>query len=624
MTEKKRNTTLALCFLASFVALAPAVVLADAVLPTNASIGEESYALENPGMFSAQVSNFRATIRSYMLVDEQFVQEQGEPLATTPRPPDEKLSAGPLDMVTTWDVTYYPYSIHFEEIEGAPQVVRKLKSDPRHPEKEDGFLSLFRTDPVFTVVRESDEEITMVWPDPASDQSTLFIERTWKVAGDYMLDGGIRMINLGEQEVSGRMNLVVSAWDSPRKGGGAGCGMMFAAPPDIMQVVCKVGEDLNEEEQADIAESGSIGMGVAPSFTGVNSRYFLMAAIPREGEAVQCLAAGNRIGSFAAILQWEKFRLKPAADSCLPTWLPAENAVSGRLRCIDAEGLLGIEGDYDVSALGTAYSRAVARVSSEVEKDRLEEAKNSLLPGNVDEFTFSAYIGPKFIDELEKVGVGLEDTINFWVLGFLCKPMLWLLRTSYDLVPSWGLAIILLTLIVKLITIYPTQKSMVSMRKMSELKPKMDEIRKKHEGDKTKMNQAMMDMYKREKVNPMGGCLPMLLQMPIWIALYRTIYGAVDLYQEPLFLWINDLSSPDPYYVMPFLLGALMFAQQKMTPVMGDQTQAKVMMYMMPVMFTVFMLFLPSGLVFYILVNTLLAIGHQWWVRRPLRAKAKA
>ena len=201
---------------------------------------------------------------------------------------------------------------------------------------------------------------------------------------------------------------------------------------------------------------------------------------------------------------------------------------------------------------------------------------------------------------------------------------MWLLRLSYSIVPSWGLAIIFLTLVVKALTLYWTQKSMVQMRRMAELKPKIDVLKEKYKDDKAGLNTATMDLYKREKVNPMGGCLPMLLQMPVWIALYRTIYGAVDLYQAPLFLWIRDLSSHDIYFVLPLLLGGLTFLQQKMTPTAGDPAQAKMMLWMMPIMFTTFMLFLPSGLVFYILVNTLLSIGHQLWMNRrmtPVKAK---
>ena len=197
------------------------------------------------------------------------------------------------------------------------------------------------------------------------------------------------------------------------------------------------------------------------------------------------------------------------------------------------------------------------------------------------------------------------------------------MRLSYSVVPSWGLAIVFLTLIVKLLTLYWTQKSMTSMKKMADLRPKIEALKEKYGDDKVKLNEATMALYKQEKINPLGGCLPMLLQMPIWIALYRTIYGAVDLYQAPLFLWIKDLSAHDPYFVMPVLLGVLMFVQQKLQPTAGDPTQAKMMLWMMPIMFTSFMLFLPSGLVFYILVNTILSVIHQQVVNRGLIGKLR-
>ncbi|MBL6974813.1 MAG: YidC/Oxa1 family insertase periplasmic-domain containing protein [Deltaproteobacteria bacterium] len=625
MNESRKVRFGVVCTALVTVLLAVTGVRADEVLPLNVALGEQAVELSNPGLFEAQVSSYQGAIRSFRLMEEQFVQKQRDVPAGVVRPPDQKLAPGPLDLVTTWDVTYYPYSIHFdqkvERLTGAPIIKRKMKSDPRHPVKEGEFESLFLQDPIFTVIERSPDEVRMVWPDPNEDESTLFIERTWRIIGDYLLAGDVRLINLSDQEITGRLHLNISAWDSLAKSGGAGCGMMMAAPPDNKYVLCMVGEELEEVEQRELVGLET-GLGIGASFLGVNSRYFLMAALPKSDVPVQCVGAGNVVGSFAAVMQWERFRLKDGADTCLPTWMPARGPLEGRITCADAEKMLQLTGEYDVAALGTAYTRAVARATSEPERDALERAKNALLPGRSKNFPFDAFIGPKFIDELEEVGSGLDETIDFWVLGFLARPMLWILRTSYDMVPSYGLAIIILTLLVKLITLYPTQKSMQQMKRMGDLKPKMDELREKFKGDKTKLNEAMMALYKREKVNPLGGCLPMLLQMPIWIALYRTIWGAVDLYQMPLFLWIEDLSAPDPYYVMPVLLGALMFLQQKMTPVMGDQTQAKVMMYMMPIMFTVFMWFLPSGLVFYILVNTILAIGHQWYVRRPTKAAA--
>jgi YidC/Oxa1 family membrane protein insertase len=202
--------------------------------------------------------------------------------------------------------------------------------------------------------------------------------------------------------------------------------------------------------------------------------------------------------------------------------------------------------------------------------------------------------------------------------------MLHVLKWCHAMVPSWTLAIILLTVLVKLLLLPLTQKSYSQMQRMSSLKPQMDALREKYGKDKNRLNQEMMNLYKREKVNPLGGCFPMLLQMPIWIALYRTIYSSAELYQAPMGLWIQDLSAPDPWFVMPLVLGVLMFLQQKMTPTATDSQQAKMMLYIMPVMFTVFMLFLPAGLNLYILVNTILSLAQQLWLKRRFSAPVDA
>lgn len=612
--------------------------LAEEAPPVRADLGEEVWILENPGVFRAQVSNYHAAIRSFMLLNEQFYQKQKERTVTIQKddgtlerwPPPAKLAAGPKDMVSTWDAPLYPFSLHFEELNGAPRVRRALKLDPLHPEVEGDFWSLYARDPVYSLVARDGRSVTFVWPDPAVDRSTLFIERTWSLAdsveakgSQYVLESRVRLWNVGPGEVRGRARLALYAWEDPSQHAGGTCGAMFAAPPDVLEVACGAAGSVTKKSHKDLL-GGEQGLGVGASFVGVNSRYFLTAAIPAEDAATQCLAAAYRSGVVVAALQWENFILRSGEDACLPDWLVGRAGYEGRPACTSARARFGLREGVDVMALGTAYSRAVEAAASEDEKATLAAARDSLMPGRTRDLTFRAFLGPKDLDELKAVDRGLDDTIDFWVLGFLCKPMLWILRQCHDLVPSWGLAIIVLTLLVKVLTLYPTQKSMLQMRRMAELKPKMDEIRERFKDDKVKMNQAMMDLYKREKVNPLGGCLPMLLQMPIWIALYRTIYGAVDLYQAPLFLWVDDLSAPDPYFVMPLLLGGLMFLQQKMTPTMGDQTQARIMLWMMPIMFTAFMLFLPSGLVFYILVNTLLSIAHQWYVRRPRIATAKA
>ncbi|MEM1009789.1 MAG: membrane protein insertase YidC, partial [Myxococcota bacterium] len=250
-----------------------------------------------------------------------------------------------------------------------------------------------------------------------------------------------------------------------------------------------------------------------------------------------------------------------------------------------------------------------------------QRPQEDLAPGQSTTFEMKAFFGPKYYNRLEQVGGRLDSSVDFGIFAFISKPMLWLMQTFYDGMgkvgmANWGLAIIFLTLLVKLLMWIPTSKQMESMKKMSKLKPQMDKLKEKYGDDKESIQRETMALYSREGVNPLGGCLPMLLQMPIWLALYNTLYYAVELYQAPFIPgWINDLSVRDPIFVLPITLGVLMFLQQKMTPTTGmDGTQAQIMQIFMPVFFTAIMLFLPSGLTLYILVNTLIGIIHQWIV----------
>ncbi len=241
--------------------------------------------------------------------------------------------------------------------------------------------------------------------------------------------------------------------------------------------------------------------------------------------------------------------------------------------------------------------------------------------------SFQIYVGPKDLSQFKAIDAPLDDSIDFWIVGVIAKPMVAALQLFHEWIPSWGVAILILTVLVKLLLFPLTQWSFKSMASMQRIKPDMDELKKKFANDRQKLNEEMMALYKRNKVNPMGGCFPMLLQMPIWIALYRSIYSSVELYQAPLGGWIQDLSAPDPYYVLPLVMGLSMFLQQRLMPTSLDNQQAKIMMWMMPIMFTGFMLFLPSGLVLYILVNTLLSMAQQYYIKRkdavPPAAKAK-
>ena len=240
---------------------------------------------------------------------------------------------------------------------------------------------------------------------------------------------------------------------------------------------------------------------------------------------------------------------------------------------------------------------------------------------------YSLFIGPKELSKLSDGEVSMEDAIDFGFFHVICKPMLWVMHFFIGFFPNWGVAIILLTVLVKILTLPLTIKQYRSMAAMKVVSPQLKKLQEKYKEDKMRLQQEMMKLYKDNNVNPLAGCLPMIMMMPIYFALYRTIYSAVELYQAPFALWITDLSKEDPTMISPILLGVLMLIQMKLNPSAGDQAQMKIMMYVMPIMFTGMMLFLPSGLVVYILVNTLLGIIQQFYMYRKqgvLSGNAKA
>ena len=241
-------------------------------------------------------------------------------------------------------------------------------------------------------------------------------------------------------------------------------------------------------------------------------------------------------------------------------------------------------------------------------------------------FDFLVYTGPKVSALLSASHVGFDEAIDYNIWGmpmsFLTKPMLWILNMAYRLFHSYGLAIIFLTLIVKVLTLPITQKSYVSMQKMKTLQPEIEKIKQRFPQDRNQQGLEQMKLYRERGVNPfLSGCLPALFQMPIYLALWRTLYSAVELYQQE-FLWLPDLTAKDPFYVLPLVYGATMFVQQKLSPPMGgDPQQAKMMLYMMPVLMTVFFINFASGLTLYVLVNTLLTIAQQTYINKKFATK---
>lgn len=225
------------------------------------------------------------------------------------------------------------------------------------------------------------------------------------------------------------------------------------------------------------------------------------------------------------------------------------------------------------------------------------------------------YMGPRQLDALKAAGSDFHKAIDFGFFSLLSRPLLKVLKFFNSYVHNYGFAIIILTIIIKIIFWPLTQKSYTSMKSMQKLQPQMQKIREKYSQDKEKLNQEMMKLYKENRVNPMGGCLPMLVQIPVFIALYRVLWESIELRHAPFIFWIQDLSVKDPYYITPIVMGATMFIQQRMTPSQMDPTQAKLFM-LMPVVFTFIFINFPAGLVVYWLVNNLLTIFQQYLINK--------
>ncbi len=252
---------------------------------------------------------------------------------------------------------------------------------------------------------------------------------------------------------------------------------------------------------------------------------------------------------------------------------------------------------------------------------------DTLADGTEKTYSYRLFYGPKIISELKETGANLAKIVNFGWFDVIAKPMLYLLNWFYGVFSNYGLAIILVTVLLKALFWPITQKGLKSMKNMQKLQPKMVKLKEKYKGDPTKMNQEMMNLYKTYKVNPLGGCLPMVLQIPVFFALYKVLLQSIELRHAPFMLWITDLSAPDRLYigfdlpylgglpVLTLLMGASMFIQQKMTPTTADPTQAKIMLFL-PVIFTVMFVNFASGLVLYWFVNNLLSILQQYLINR--------
>ena len=298
-------------------------------------------------------------------------------------------------------------------------------------------------------------------------------------------------------------------------------------------------------------------------------------------------------------------------------------------------GWMAYEDQYFVSAVIPQKAReasvGLGITSTQVLEATYIDPSGPVPPGTERTYQYRVYFGPKSLESLGSVGADLAEIVDFGFFDIIAKPLLHVMNFLHRYLPNYGVVIIIITIIVKLLFWPLSNKSYQSMSQMKKLQPKMAELRAKHKNDKKMMNQEIMNLYKLYKVNPLGGCLPMIFQIPVFFAFYKMLYQAIELRHAPFFLWIDDLSAPDrlfsfdftipmmaaPYGipVLTIIMGASMFLQQKMSPPPGDPTQAKMMMFM-PIFFTFIFINFPSGLVLYWLVNNILSMGQQYYVTK--------
>lgn len=243
----------------------------------------------------------------------------------------------------------------------------------------------------------------------------------------------------------------------------------------------------------------------------------------------------------------------------------------------------------------------------------------NIAPGEEFRFHSELVVGPKLQNRLETIAPGLELTVDYGILTILAKPLFWLLGKFHSIFNNWGWAIIFLTITVKLLFYKLSEASYRSMAKMRKVAPRLQALKERYGDDRQRMSQAMMQMYKEEKINPLGGCLPIVVQIPVFIALYWVLLESVEMRNAPFALWITNLSEQDPYFILPLLMGASMFIQQKLNPAPMDPMQQKIFQFL-PIVFTVFFLFFPSGLVLYWVVNNTLSIAQQYVITKRIEA----
>ncbi len=648
--------------------------------PTGQPISDERVKVRVPKADPAVEYEFTSrggTTRAARMLNERYTRD-AQP--AVPGVPAEKVAGGPIDLVMTWDPGFLPFRLEFSELatgSAITTVVHRARGGAlvggqlRPPEAAvdvdqrvrpgdqivitapatvagtftvrdvavGGFTpaetlpvadaagvdyeirrvgdlkALWDAGPTFARVSQGTGlPLVYVWPDPVTTDSPVYVEKRFSATGrPYQLELAVTLHNVGAVDLRHRFGLRVTGWQHPSIGPGG----LFEIPLHTLAGSCWTGGDLERHEFGSLAEEPR-SFSTDTSWVGVDSRYFVSAVAGLDLPDGQCALEANAQTRVVSATLWLRGvqTIKGAPTACIPSWMAQRQP--DRVTCEAAAQALGHQPTDAMRDIRASWQTRRPGLEGAAQK-ALDDAWQALSARSRDAYRFLIYTGPKDLDVLSLAGQNLSESLDFGVLGVIGEPMHRLMRWFHDLTGHWALAIILLTLLVKLLLLPLTNKSFQMMQKMQKLKPEMDALRAKHGEDRVKIQQEMMALYKRYQVNPLSGCLPMVIQMPIWLALYHTIGSAVELYHAPLGLWIQDLSAPDPYYTMPVVLGALMLVQSHFTtttPMEGFQ--GKFLKYGMPAMFSIFMLFLPSGLVLYILVNTLLTIIQNIIIRRRM------
>ena len=359
-----------------------------------------------------------------------------------------------------------------------------------------------------------------------------------------------------------------------------------------------------------LSAQGPDGKALVKNLTFKDGSYVINGSFEAKGYPSAVLYMGDGFGSLTSLKEKGRYGfvgpftlVDGAKYEDNPAKLAAEKTYSGKT------GYTGVTDKYFIAAVVPSgpFTAIVGSGSTGTGTVAVQS------PGPAEKFFL--YVGPKEYDRLKAAGSGLERAVDFGWFTVIAKPLFVALKYFYKLVGNWGWAIIVLTVIIKVLFAPLTHKSQKSMKRMQKLQPLFAELKEKYKGDPARLNKEMMELYKKHKVNPMGGCLPMLIQIPVFIALYRVLGNSIELRHAPFIFWLHDLSSKDPYYVLPILMGVSMLVMQKMTPTSMDPKQ-NMMMMLMPVVMVFMFINLPSGLVLYFTVSNLLSMAQQLYINK--------